>query len=590
MVKLKTKDLEKVNDELFAQKNSLLSMNDSLKKYQEAILRQKEEISLQNKTLKAKNTEILDMSQRIHDHDQNKLRYFTNISHEFRTPLTLIISPLDKLIHSQTIKKEHLKQLTLIETNAKRLLGMVNQLLDIRKIESGNLPINKEPGDFVEFCKTIFNAFLDQATIKNINFKFTSNKKELNILFDLDKMEKILYNVLSNSFKFTHNNGTITFGIEAGNKKVEINISDTGIGIPDDKIRKIFDPFYQVDPSSTRANEGSGIGLYFTHELVELIEGSIKVNSEQGAGTRVIITFPCEYIEIGQKVKDTGPNPIDEDINTDDQIKIIYSDDQLKLEIKPTLLIVEDNLQMRGYIKDELSPVYKILEAGNGKEGLEMARKSFPDLIVSDIMMPEMDGLEMCRVLKEDVLISHIPIILLTAKVEENDAIEGIETGADDYMAKPFNIKFLGAKIEQLLITRRKLREKYSKEVFSEPNNIAYTNADRVFLQKLITLVEINLSNEDFLVNDIARNIGMGKTNLYKKVLALTNQSVADFVRGVKLKKAAHLLSTNEYSVSEVAYQVGFKDASHFIKSFTRQYGFTPKKFVEQQKAKSENL
>jgi signal transduction histidine kinase/ligand-binding sensor domain-containing protein/DNA-binding response OmpR family regulator len=590
LVKLKTRDLEHANLILNEQKNNLLVLNESLEKHQKEIILQKEEISQQNTSLKAKNMEILDMSQRIHDQDQMKLRYFTNISHEFRTPLTLILSPLDKLLATETLSSKHSDQLSLVKSNAQRLLSLVNQLLDIGKIESGRMKVKKTDGDFVCFVQSIFDHFKEQAEQRNISFMFDCKVKELIIRFDYDKMEKILYNLLSNSLKFTPGGGKVTLALYADNNDVIVSVADTGIGISRQDKTKIFEPFYQVDSSSTRYHEGSGIGLYHTRELIELIDGKIDVESEPGSGTTISISFPLEpalFADIAPGNHDSNEKEFPSPGDVIDS-GLVHTDNKLKLQFRPNLLIVEDNLEMRTYIKSELSSRYNIIEAVNGKEGVALAKKNFPDLIISDVMMPEMNGLDLCRIIKEDELVSHIPVILLTARVEIGYAIEGLETGADDYIPKPFNIDFLEARIEQLLTSRRILKEKFSKEFYSEPSNIPFTNADKVFLQKLIKLVEDNLAEEDFLVNDIAQGIGMSKTNLYRKVLALTNQSVADFVRNIRLKKAAHLLLSNEYSVSEVASHVGFKDTSHFIKSFTRQYNYTPKKFVEQQRANQE--
>jgi signal transduction histidine kinase/DNA-binding response OmpR family regulator len=583
LVKLKTSDLEKVNSELNDQRNSLLSLNESLEKYQQEIVIQKEEITLQNRVLQAKNLEILDMSQKIHDQDQMKLRYFTNISHEFRTPLTLILSPLDKIIKSGAINRQLAGQVALIEVNAKRLLRLVNQLLDISKIESGTLSIKKISGNFIELIQTIYSVFKEQAAISNLKFQLDLTVNELFIFFDFDKVEKIIYNLLSNSFKFTADGGSINMIVGIENDHVFIIISDTGIGISPNNFTKIFDPFYQIDSSTTRFHEGSGIGLYHSRELAEAIGGSINIESELGKGTTVKLIFPLEPFDIESGITKSQDNDPEKEHELDDGTNgFAYNKNKRNIALKASILIVEDNLQLRNYLKSELSESYTIYEASNGREGYEMALKYYPELVISDIMMPEMDGLDLCRAIKEDQLISHIPVILLTAKVDENDAIEGIATGADDYIPKPFNIEYLAAKIEQLLTSRKKLREKFSKEVFLEPSNIGFSNTDKVFLQKLIKIIEDNITNEDFLVNDIAREIGIGKTNLYKKITALTDQSVADFVRKIKLKKAAHLLLTNEYSVSEVSYMVGYKDASHFIKSFSRQYGLTPKKFIEQ--------
>jgi len=582
LVSARTKDLEMANLKLESQKTNLETLNETLELHQVEIENQKEEISQQNSGLIAKNNEILEISQRVHDLDQMKLRYFTNISHEFRTPITLIVSPLDSLLESGTFDKKHLDQLSIIKNSANRLLRLVNQLLDIGKLDSGTMSVKKVDGDFVRFAETIISSFKGQASQRNINLKFETDFNELFILFDFDKMEKILFNLLSNSFKFIPENGSVSMFLSVSGDNVCLKISDTGIGIPKDKINKIFEPFYQVDSSNTRFHEGSGIGLYHTQELVSLLDGSIQVTSTEGKGTTFEVLFPFEYSESKISVFSNSENF--GQINTEVQKNTEkMSLTQVLEEQNPILLLVEDNLELRKYIHTEFSQNYTVIEAANGKQGLEMIYKYYPDLIISDIMMPEMDGLELCQRIKNDDQISHIPIILLTAKADEGDVIGGIELGADEYITKPFNIKHLFAKAEQLFLSRRKLKEKFGNEVFFEPSNMAFTNADKRFLEKLVKLVEDNLGSESFQVADIAQEIGMGKTNLYKKVQALTNQSVADFVRTIRLKTAAKLLLSNEYSVSEVSFQVGFKDASHFIKSFTRQYKLTPKRFIEQQ-------
>jgi DNA-binding response OmpR family regulator len=366
----------------------------------------------------------------------------------------------------------------------------------------------------------------------------------------------------------------------------EIKVSDTGIGIPQEAISKIFEPFYQVDSSSTRFHEGTGIGLYHTKELVEILNGTISVSSVVNEGTEFVITLPMEH------ALDNNFNPIEEEesqsvkIDNENEIKGLI---KKKGDQKPLLLIIEDSSDLRAYIKEEFEGMFQILEASNGKEGFLAAIENYPDIVISDIMMPEMDGLQFCKVLKADERTSHIPIILLTAKADEQNIIEGFDFGADDYITKPFNIKLLIAKVDSLLKVRRKLREKYSKEVFSEPEDVYFNAIDKRFLEKLTVIIEANIANSEFQVADLAFEIGMGKTNLYKKVITLTNLPVGDFIRTYRLKHAAKLLLTNQYSVTEVASMIGFNDTSHFIKSFSRQYNFTPKKFIDHNKtAKSD--
>ncbi len=583
LVRLRTNDLEEANSQLGSQKENLENLNTALETHQQEIEFQKEEISQQNNDLKTKNNEILEISQRIHDLDQMKLRYFTNISHEFRTPITLITSPLDSLIESGAFDKKNHDQLSIIKNSANRLLRLVNQLLDIGKLDSGTMLVKKTKGDFVKFVESILASYKGQAKQRNIDLGFETGLSELNILFDFDKMEKVFFNLLSNSFKFVPDGASVLLRLSVEGNEVVVQVSDTGIGIPKDQLNKIFEPFYQVDSSNTRFHEGSGIGLYHTQELVLLLDGTINISSAEGKGTTVEVKFPYEVSTDNFETAVVGKQT-DKTKRTTYRATEAANIDQIMEKRNPLLLLVEDNAELRAYINAEFCHSYTVIEAENGKQGLGMIREYQPDLIISDIMMPEMDGLELCRQIKEDEQISHIPIILLTAKADEADVIGGIELGADEYITKPFNIKHLYAKADQLLLTRSKLKEKFSKEVFFEASKMAFSQADKRFLEKLIQLVEKNIASENFQVADIAQEIGMGKTNLYKKVQAITNQSVADFVRTIRLKTAAKLLLTNELSVSEVSFQVGFKDASHFIKSFTRQYNITPKRFIEQQR------
>jgi len=583
LVRLRTNDLELANGQLESQKSNLEKLNAILETNEKEIEQQKEEISQQNIDLRAKNSEILTISQRAHDLDQMKLRYFTNISHEFRTPITLIVSPLDRLLDSGGFDEKHLDLLTIIKNSSNRLLRLVNQLLDIGKLDSGTMSVKKTEGDFVRFAETIIASFKGQAEQRSINLKFETDLQDLTLMFDFDKMEKILFNLLSNSFKFIPESGSVKMILGLSGDFVSISISDSGIGISKENLTKIFDPFYQVDSSNTRFHEGSGIGLFHTQELVSLLNGSIEVSSIVGKGTTFVVLFPLEYADFRPAVNINPENGIQIELQADNRRSSKKrSANEIMEERNPLLLLVEDNQELRQYIKSEFSHTYTVIEAANGKQGLGMIYEYHPDIIISDIMMPEMDGLEMCKRIKGDEQISHIPIILLTAKADEADVIGGIENGADEYITKPFNIKHLYAKVDQLLVSRRKLKEKFSNEVFFEPSDITFTNTDKRFFEKLIKLVEDNIDNDNFQVADIAQEVGMGKTNLYKKVQALTNQSVADFVRTIRLKTAAKLLLTNEYSVSEVSFKVGFKDASHFIKSFTRQYKLTPKRFIDQ--------
>lgn len=581
LVQKRTNDLVVLNNQLEQKSENLLQLNSELEEQQEELLTQKEKISNQLVELEDKNVEILNMSHHIHESDTQKLQYFTNIAHEFRTPLTLIISPLKNILETEKLEAKLLNRINIINNNAERLLRLINQLLDIRKFDSGNYSIQNRKIDLIALCNNTYKSFLIQAENRSIQYTFNANIENLNVYMDTDKVEKILINLLSNAFKFTGDNGEIGLHINFINNTAEIKVTDTGKGIPQDLLMKIFEPFYQVDSSSTRFHEGTGIGLYHTKELIEILNGSITVSSVEQKGTEFTVTLPVEL------TPDNGFNPEITEI----PYKLNESEKEEEEDVskkknsqKPLLLIVEDNSDLRAYIKEEFEALFQIIEASNGKEGFLSSIENYPDLIISDIMMPEMDGLQFCKILKTDERTSHIPVILLTAKADEQNVIEGFDTGADDYITKPFSIKLLIAKVDSLLKGRRKLREKFSKEVFAEPEDGYFNATDKRFLEKLTAIIEKNISNSEFQVADLAFEIGMGKTNLYKKIIALTNLPAGDFIRTFRLKHAARLLLSNEYSVTEVAGMIGFKDTSHFIKSFTRQYDFTPKKFIAQNK------
>ena len=532
---------------------------------------------------------------KLQEMDTLKMRFFSNVSHEFRTPLTLIAGPLEKLI--KDIKDESQKiQLNLIKRNASRLMRLINQLMDFRKIEEAKLEMNFEKNDLVHFIKDIFDSFNHEAKERRINYSLIQACSSLEVWFDHDKLDKITYNLLSNAFKFTQDGGSISLsiivdeasanysGVDA-KRTIEIIVKDSGIGIPKESQSKIFDRFYQV--KNYLNTPGTGIGLSLTYELVRLHNGNIFLESEPNTGATFTVILPLwtEESELpsssstykrvdkgdGLKIsKESTPELITQTVNENKNEKNL-----------PHLLIIEDNPDMRLYIKDEFKNIYTITEAHNGATGIEKALEEIPDAIICDVMMPGIDGYEVCRKLKLDEKTSHIPILMLTAKSSEQHTIEGFESGADDYVAKPFSSAILKVRIKSLIDSRELLRKKFIKDPFAAIKDFSPSKTDEALLKKAYAIVEKNLSNPDFEVSDFAYEIGMSRTQLYRKINALAGQTVKEFIRIIRLKKAAELLVTSEMNITEVAYEIGFGSQTYFSTSFTEYFGVSPSKYVE---------
>jgi signal transduction histidine kinase/ligand-binding sensor domain-containing protein/DNA-binding response OmpR family regulator len=519
-------------------------------------------------------------AQHIHEIDTLKIKFFTNISHEFRTPLTLIMAPVEKLLTDLKGKPEE-KYLKLIEQNSKRLLRMVNQLLDFRKMEVQGFNFNPSFGDIVAFLKEVVASFKNLSEQKNIRLLFQTEVKELNTYFDKDKLEKIMFNLLSNAFKFTPGAGQVLVSLSVETEKVNgsestlsIKVEDTGIGISEDKIEKIFTRFFQVD-STGQVEKGTGIGLSLVSEFVKLHGGEISVRSEIGKGSCFSVVLPVGKSEQLVEMID----PFEEEIRPDPDH--FTTEGKPVLPESPSILIAEDNDDLRFYLKDNLSGRYEIYEATNGEEALKIIMKIVPDLIISDIMMPKMNGLELCRRVKSDRAVCHIPLILLTAKSSELQQLEGIELGADDYIIKPFNFQILEAKIANIISLRRNMRQLFKNKLHIEPRDVAVTSLDELFMQKVLELVEKNISSTDYSVEMMKRDLGMSRTLLYKKILALTGKPPLEFLRSLRLKRAAVLLAKSQMNVSEIAFQVGFNDPKYFSKHFKNEFGVLPSKYVK---------
>ncbi|MBT8387047.1 MAG: response regulator, partial [Ignavibacteria bacterium] len=476
----------------------------------------------------------------------------------------------------------------IIKRNAGRLYGLVNQLLDLSKLEAGKMKLEASEQNIIPLLKGYVLSFSSLAERKKITLKFNTIEENLNLYFDKEKVEKIINNLLSNAFKFTPEGGRIDFTVEKLIEDAEIRITDNGIGIAKERLDKIFDRFYQVDGSQTRKSEGTGIGLALTKELVELHKGKIEVESEYGKGTTLKILLPLgkDHLKLEEIVEKELP---EETEVTAEESKLIPEMENRKENTnidllldagdKPLLLIVEDNPDVRKYIISHLEDDYGIQDAVDGEDGLQEALKHIPDLIISDIMMPKMDGFELCEKLKTDERTSHIPVILLTAKATDKDKTVGYETGADDYIMKPFDAEVLRARIKNLIEQRRKLREHFKKEGLIELEHKEITSIDKKFLQKAVEIINKHLSDTSFTVEMFAEKVSMSRRNLDRKLIALTGESPSDIIKRVRLTRASRLLTQKFGNISEIALEVGFSNPAHFSNCFREQFGLTPSEY-----------
>ncbi len=519
--------------------------------------------------------------------DQLKTRFFANISHEFRTPLTLILGQIESVLSTDISTKEKSK-LHIANRNARRLLTLINQLLDISKIEAGEMELKAEQHNIVSYLKSLFYSFESVAELKKISLKFESDYNYVPVLFEPDKMEKVFYNLISNALKFTSGEGTVIVNVTiSGTSLVNIKIKDNGIGIPADRLSKIFDRFYQADNSSTREHEGTGIGLALTKELIELHKGSIDVKSVEGEGTEFSVILPLgNLIPQNENAPDFQvTDNLDETIFTegDKYPESRTGSSQSEIKRSEIILIVEDNIDVRNYIREKTESEYNILEASNGEEGLQQACKHFPDLIITDIMMPRMNGYQFCKEIRKDERTSHIPVIMLTAKAGIDDKIEGLETGIDDYLTKPFSTRELQVRIKNLILQRQQLRKKFSNATIIKPSEVSTVSADQKFLVRTVKVIESQLVNSEFSVEMLSQEVGMSVSQLNRKLNALIDQPAGQLIRSLRLQKAADLLVKKAGSVAEICYQVGFNDQSYFSRTFKKQFGCSPSEYRDKE-------
>ena len=518
--------------------------------------------------------------------DNTKTRFFANISHEFRTPLTLILGPL-KDMYEGTFRGDRKAVFGVMIRNGQRLLNLINQLLDISKLEAGKMQLQVMETDLVILLRHIASAYESLAIDKKIKYFFYPEMQELMVYADPEKIEKIVHNLLSNAFKFTPARGEVILYLKTQeNRWALISVKDTGSGIPTEKLDKVFDRFYQVDSSQTRTHEGSGLGMALAKELAELHHGHITVESKEGKGTTFTVWLPLGKAHLRpQEIKDTVEVEHPKRVPVDQlkAIEVVEEEDKATLVAEnnnPLILVVEDNADMRHYIRSILENHYQVREAENGKEGILRAQEWMPDLIISDVMMPEMDGFRLCERIKIHELTSHIPVILLTAKADRQSKLTGLETGADDYLAKPFDAQELQLIVRNRIEERRKMRERFGKEIILEPNQISITSLDEKFLRKVLDIIEEHMADEDFTIEDLSKEAGYSQVQFYRKLKALSDQSPSQFLRTIRLKRAAAMLQQKSDTISQIAYGVGFNNLSYFNKCFKEQFGMTPGQYA----------
>jgi signal transduction histidine kinase/DNA-binding response OmpR family regulator len=552
--------------------------------------REKNEI---NKRLETKSKEILQqrntieaMAEKAELATQEKLKFFTNISHEFKTPLTLIMGPVDELLtRNSEFKGASRENLLLVKRNATRLLRLVNQLMDFRKIEDKKMMVRAIESDLISFIREVMTAFDRLAQKRKIDFQLKSELKSLPVWFDPDMLDKVIFNLLSNAFKFTNDKGRIGIfvSIDSADKNVVVLVEDNGIGMSKDYLQHAFDRFYTGENY-----HGTGIGLSLSKEFIELHQGSLGLTSEKGIGTRFCISLPLgkAHFEEYQLVSDnlswsrkTEYDLLAEDSHFVESALTLNIGQGVVTQKDYTILIIEDNVELSGFIKSLLLPTYNVVEASDGLTGIQLAFDVVPDVIVCDLMLPGKDGLQITKTLREDLRSSHIPIIILTAKESLDQKIAGVQHGADEYITKPFVFDYLNERIKALIKNRERLREHYSNDLNIENPNAAPKGLDKKFVNDFSALVEKNIGNAEFNVNDIGRDLGMSRVQIYRKVKALLGYSVNDYIINVRLKKAKHELLHSEKTIAEIATDVGFSSATYFSTAFKARFNISPKDF-----------
>jgi signal transduction histidine kinase/AraC-like DNA-binding protein/ActR/RegA family two-component response regulator len=611
-VKERTFDLEKANQELGEQKEQILEQNkvlvrqtEDLKWVNRMLAEKKHLIEGQNEEILTQRDNLLDLNKKIEQANQYKLQFFTNISHEFRTPLTLILGPIEKLLTQWESNIEVKNFLMVIKKNSQRLKNLINELMDFREIESDKAILTLSNGDIVKFVTEIAEAFFDLAKHQNIQLNIKSRDDSIETCFDFGKMEKILYNLISNAFKYTKPNGLIEIDVyqqKNGNEisdadncltlgefvpdkdYVVITVKDTGIGIEETYLSDIFIRFTRL--KTAEFIHGTGIGLALAKDLVAMHNGTISVSSKIDEGSIFSIRIP---IIANTELCDNNTSDYQMNFSREDipflTENIIAGDTKPayveKIKSGKKILIVEDNNDLRYFIAQQFTSKYNVIEASNGNEGLKLAQIHMPDIIVCDILMPGLSGIDLCKRLKTDLYTCHIPFIFLTALAETENQMTGLECRADDYISKPFEPAILELKVRNIIESRQKLKSIYSASESPKASEITTNSRDEQFLQKAIDVVNENMLKSNFCITDFNEAMGVSRSLLYKKLISLTGHSATDFIISIRLKKALQLLKNKDLNISEISYMVGFNTPKYFSRCFRRYYGKNPTQYYD---------
>jgi signal transduction histidine kinase/DNA-binding response OmpR family regulator len=545
-------------------------------------------LALQNEEILTQRNQLIELGQKAKEATDARFNFFTNISHELRTPLTLILGPLEDVLSSPKLQFGAKAQLEMVKKNAMRLLRLVNQLMDFRKIEEAKMKIRASENNILEFVKEITGAFKEMAAKKKITFRVDSTERDLKVWFDVNMLDKILFNILSNAFKYTNDHGSIDVTVtrDEPSHNVLIRIADSGVGMGPETLEHAFDLFYQ---SNEGTYKGTGIGLALSRELITLHHGSINIKSEKWKGATFEISLPLgkAHLHASELAKEPAPYELNyEDArlytNEAQPLQRPTADEPLTGAKEQSILLIEDNPEIRMFIRAQLGKTYEVIEAENGNVGLNLAYDNIPDIIISDVLLPGKDGMLITETLKNDIRTSHIPIIILTAKGSMEQQIEGLRLNADAYIVKPFNIQYLEENIRSLLNNREALKGHYTSELSGvNTRNSPARKIDRKFVNEFSSIIENNIANEEFSVNDICTGLGISRVQLYRKVKAVLGYNINEYILDVRMQKAKYLLLHEDLSISEVSYKVGFSSQAYFSTVFKSKFGVTPRAFKE---------
>lgn len=602
----RTEQINQQKEALSFQAIQLRNTNEELEANQKLIAGQNEKLESQNKEILNQRDEVINLNKKLNLVSQLKLSFFTNISHEFRTPLTLIIGPLERLLKEYHLNSEVNSTLQVMQRNAHRLLYLINQIMDFRKIEKGRMELHAQKVDISRFIKGLYSAFQPLAEIKEIRFDYSEKNVPEAIWVDVQKLENIIYNLLSNAFKYTPKGGLVELKIEGmeiegsrlpkstaveypTSSVISFKICDSGIGISEENLPLIFKRFYRIESEEAFKISGSGVGLAITEELVKTHHGEIYVDSHPGKGSVFEVQVP-ELSSSHELKSENQPDIQPTDILQ--QIEVLKNEfmtpESHQLEEEPvidkekaTVLVVEDSHDLRNFITHRLRKRYNVIEAENGVVALQLAHQQSPDIVISDVMMPKMDGLELCANLKGNLVTSHIPLVLLTSKSAVEDQLEGLQIGADDYLPKPFNFDLLEVKIQNFIETHQKLRKMFIQASDLNVGEVTTNSKDQKFLEKAVEIVSQYMHDSSFGVKEFVDEMGISRSLLHKKLTGLTDQSAAEFINHLKMKKARRLLQENSMNISEVAYAVGYNDPKYFSRIFSKHFNQSPKAFVD---------